>query len=1730
MSDIVVRGAREHNLDDVHLTLPRSRFICFTGVSGSGKSSFAFDTLYAEGQRRYVESLSSYARQFLCQLPKPNVDHISGLSPAISISQKTGGQNVRSTVGTITEISDYLRVLYARVAIGHCPHCGRKIEAQTRSQILDRIKVIPDNVSIQVLAPLVRNQKGRCNELITSLRKRGFRKVRVDGIFYSIDDVINLDRQARHSVDVVIDKLQNSATSYRRLTEAVDLALQLGKGQIIVLCETSVAKQQDSNIGNNEENNLVPNIYQNVENDLEKIFSFTAIQDSNDAENSLSSEVESPIIESTTSLEEEEENFLPIQNTELSQDIFKTSQSRRSKNSEKDVFDIPTESELYFSSDYACSHCGISFERPSPQLFSFNSAQGMCRHCQGIGVVHTFDPHLLIPDESKTFQQGCIVPVGSWEELGHWKQHIYLGVADALEKQYDLEKNSVLTTPWNRLSEGVKRALLWGTGELKISFYWYNNQVEHKWIGTFDGIIPKMLKQYRETNNKMQLTAMESYMNVIPCDYCHGQRLNDLARAFFLETKSNVPLFETKKSYSIAELNNLPISDLIEFFSELNLSEAGKIIAQSLVKEIKGRLSFLSNVGLNYLSLGRSAPTLSGGEMQRIRLAGQIGGGLVGVMYVLDEPSIGLHPRDNDRLIDTLFKLRDLGNSVLVVEHDEDTMFAADHLVDFGPGPGVHGGHVVASGSVASVLTEQTNNSLTAKYLVGEEKIEIPSERKKPDGRWLVVRGVTHHNLKDIDVKIPLGGIVCITGVSGSGKSSFVSDVLKEVLARELNHANGTPGAFRSIEGVEHLNKLISIDQSPIGRTPRSNPATYIKLFDEIRKLYSETPDARAKGFTPGRFSFNVSGGRCEACEGNGSSRMEMDFLADVWTTCPVCGGRRFNQETLAVKYKELSIDQVLELDVETALKHFENIPKIREKLQTLYDVGLGYMKLGQASPTLSGGEAQRVKLAKELVKKSSGKTMYLLDEPTTGLHFADVRLLLKVLRSFADAGNTVLIVEHNLDVIKTADWIIDLGPEGGEAGGRIVAEGTPEDIAKVTESRTGVALNEFLNRDRTALVRSIVKKQQDLDSKLSNEDEEGPIIINGACEHNLQNVSVEIPRNKITVCCGPSGSGKSSLAIDVAYAEGRRRYVESLSSYARQFLGQIQKPKVEKTIGISPSIAIEQKTTSRSPRSTVGTVTEIQDYLRIVFARLGVPYCPDCNVPIGTQSTDQIIARILLHNEGVRALITAPLKKNSSDDYINLWERLKSQGFVRVRVNGVTYTLDSPPELSKKSTANVEVVVDRITLKISDDEKTERSRRARIASSVETALEWGQGVVRLVIADNRKSEKDWPVYTMNQKLSCEKCGRAFEVLTPRHFSFNNPLGWCPHCEGLGVHSGANPHNFVRDPKLTLAEGAVSIWSEFESPLTTAMLRAFSRETGTPLDVSFDRLDSRFRRILFNGLNDRWIDVYERDMEIASNAHSANERAENSTDYDAKPGKVVFQYQYKGIYPASEEASRLAPYFRSRLEFQLDNQECPYCLGSRLRDDVVAVRFHDLTLDQICRTPLRELLVFFTDLELTPLEKQIAGDLIKEITARLQFLLDVGLDYLTLSRPAPSLSGGEAQRIRLAAQIGSGLVGVLYVLDEPTIGLHCRDNRRLIGAMKKLCALGNTLLVVEHDQEVIENADYILDFGPRAGRQGGEVVASGKAEQIKNDPNSVTGPYLAGKKSIPIPVNRRIIV
>ncbi len=1623
VSDIVVRGAREHNLRNVDVVLPRNHLICLTGVSGSGKSSLAFDTLYAEGQRRYVESLSSFARQFLGQMPKPDVDLIAGLSPSISISQKTAGQNPRSTVGTITEIYDYLRVLYARVGTAHCPQCHRELSAQSRDQIIDRISALPEGTRFLVLAPMVRGQKGEYRDLLGDLVRQGFARARVDGRVVQLGDNLRLDRQMRHDIEVVIDRLTAGERVRGRLAEAVELGLRVGGGTLIV-----AADEQSDQRGE------------------------TAAEPSTPARATRAA----PAVSSPW----------------------------------------PSPGDLRFSAQYACAECGLSFEPPSPQLFSFNSPQGMCPACSGLGEIYSFDPEHLIPEPSKSFQQGAIEPVGRWRDLGRWKRHIYHGVAETLERRYQLPPGAALETAWEDVDPRIRQGLLWGTGDEHITYTWRGGPSGHKWGGTWEGIIPRLHAQYTGTKSRPQRRMLEKYMRVIRCQQCSGERLNAQARA--VTVTSGNERFAACPERSLPGVCALPVVEAREFFAQLNLDETGQKIAAEAIREIRGRLGFLADVGLGYLTLGRTAPTLAGGEMQRIRLAGQIGCGLVGVLYILDEPSIGLHPRDNHRLLETLVRLRDQGNTVVVVEHDEDTMRAADHIVDFGPGPGVRGGRIVAHGSPQQVAANA--DSVTGKYLTGERRIAVPESRRPGNGQNLVVCGARHNNLKNINAEIPLGMLICITGVSGSGKSSLVGDILVEALRRDLNAGLGSPGDHDAIEGLDHLDKMIAIDQSPIGRTPRSNPATYIKVFDEIRRLFAQLPDAKKRGYSPGRFSFNVAGGRCEGCEGNGSNRLEMDFLADIWVTCPVCEGHRFNRETLQVRYKGKSIADVLEMDIQEALDHFRNIPKIADKLQTLHDVGLDYMKLGQPSPTLSGGEAQRVKLARELVKRSTGRTLYLLDEPTTGLHFADIDLLLRVLHGFVEAGNTVIVVEHNLEVVKTADWIIDLGPEGGEEGGRIVVSGTPEQVASHPGSHTGLALKPLLEQPSRRIAGGAERATTAAGAPRAAQpprkvQQAKAIKVRGARQHNLKDINVDIPRDKLTVCCGPSGSGKSSLAMDTIYAEGQRRYVESLSAYARQFVGQMPKPSVEHIEGLSPAIAIEQKNLGHTPRSTVGTVTEIYDYLRILMARLGTPHCPDCDVPVGTQTADEITAKVMERQPGTQLYLLAPVEVRVGERYEALWDDLRASGYLRVRVDGETHSLENPPTIDRRRNHQVEVIADRVTVR--------PDSRSRIAESVEASLSLGKGVLRVVEPRDDTAEPLWPVESHSQHYACEQCGRSFEPLSPHHFSFNSSLGWCPACQGLGMQTGTNPTALLRDPELSLAAGAVALWPRPESPLLKAMAAAFSRGTGVPADVPLNRLSARHRRLISHGTGEKWFAI------------------------EGRVGKGL-RFQYKGLYPALEEASRLSPALRGKLALFVDEVECSACAGSRLRDDSAAVRFRGRTIDDYCRMPLARLREELAAWKATDRERQIAGEVILEIRNRTQFLVDVGLEYLTLARTAPTLSGGEMQRIRLAAQVGSGLCGVLYVLDEPTIGLHPRDNRRLLDALHRLRDLGNTLLVVEHDREVVASADRLLDFGPHAGRQGGEVVASGTPRSVARRRASVTGPYLSGKKAVPVPTNRRM--
>ena len=1765
-ADIVIRGAREHNLQDVNLILPRNQLIVMTGVSGSGKSSLAFDTLYAEGQRRYVESLSSYARQFLGQMPKPDVDSITGLAPSISIQQKASGRNPRSTVGTITEIYDYLRVLFARVGTPTCYQCGRAITAQTREHILDRVLRLPDGTKFSVLAPLVQRQKGEFKDLFVDLLKRGFLRARVDGKLVQLTDDLQLDKQMKHTIDVVVDRLIAGKTPRARVAEAIETALNLAERRLVIARE---AQTGDSPALDSSE--LLSGISGT------KVAGKRGLR----AENSPG----------TTAKIKAKSKVAP-------RDLSPSGE----ENGDGGRFQAQTwDSSLdeLYSCDYACTHCGISYDQPSPQLFSFNSPQGMCQDCQGLGIRYDFATDRLVPDDSLTIQKGAIVVLGKLSSVGKWRKHILKGVARAIELDLELAEDSFFKTKWRDLPAEAKRLFLYGLGSRNITFAYRSGGGVWKRGGTYAGFIPELLDEYRKTRNPMRRVQLEKYMHETGCASCAGSRLNKQAGSYRITSKSSQVARDERRgvsrtaeasssnelkkgskrgaangdfeenpltlalspqgrgegtggdsaplALSLPEVCSLSTLAAWEFFGDLELTDAGHYIASEALKEIRGRLGFLLRCGLDYLTLDRTAPTLSGGETQRIRLAGQIGCGLVGVVYILDEPSIGLHPRDNVMLLDSLKDLRDQGNTVIVVEHDDETMKAADHIVDFGPGPGVRGGEVVVEGTVDDV--KNSERSLTGAFLSGRRSIEIPKVRRLGNGHAIEIHGASHHNLRDVTVHFPLGKFICVTGVSGSGKSSLVNDILWEVLNRDINKGVGKPGLYEKIVGLEHIDKAIDIDQSPIGRTPRSNPATYVKLFDLIRDLYTQLPESKMRGFKPGRFSFNVPGGRCEACEGNGANKLEMDFLADIWVTCPVCQGKRFNKETLDVHFKGKNINDVLDMDIQQALEHFKNHPKLMKSLQTLHDVGMDYIKLGQPSPTLSGGEAQRVKLAKELSKRSTGKTVYILDEPTTGLHFVDIEHLLRVLHGFVEAGNTVIVVEHNLDVIKTADWVIDLGPEGGSGGGRVLVEGTPEDVLACDESYTGQAMRLVpgLEPATTArrkkkgngkalppvtLAHSVSRWQTSVALKDSANGADTSIVVRGASQHNLQHLDLKIPRDQMSVFCGPSGSGKSSLAMDTLYAEGQRRYVESLSSYARQFLGQMPKPRVEHIHGLQPSIAIEQKTVGNTPRSTVGTVTEIYDYLRILFARLGSQYCPDCNCPVQSQTVDDVIDRLMQMSDGpngaadrkktdvdtqsIRLLILAPQDVTVGQQYAKLWERLGEQGFRRVRIDGATYTLEDVPEIDRKRKHNVEIVVDRVTVS--------RTGRSRLAESVELAFDLGKGFIRVAVVDDARDEKKWKVLPFSLFRACEQCGRSFEELAPHNFSFNGPLGWCDSCEGIGIQQGTNLGALISDQTRSLSQGAVSAWPDpIKSPLFRRMLAAMASECDIPLNVPFSQMDPAHQRAVLYGTGDRWITLLPAAGEAASTSKGKAKAAAASA---IAPGTLRFQY--KGLYPAIEQAASLSYDFRIKLYGLVGEVPCSTCNGSRLREDASAVRLAGKTLKQLCDLPLREALGFLSELKMSPSQKKIAGDLLGEATSRLRFLVDVGLHYLTLARTLPTLSGGETQRIRLAGQIGRALTGVLYVLDEPTIGLHPSDNGRLLSALVKLRDLGNTIVMVEHDREVLQAADRLYDFGPGAGRFGGTITAQGTPREIKKSELSLTGKFLSGREEIVIPAERRM--
>jgi excinuclease ABC subunit A len=1571
-AQVVVKGAREHNLKGVDVSFPRDSLTTFTGVSGSGKSSLAYHTIYQEGQRRFLESLSSYARQFLGRMEKPKVEAIDGLSPTVSIDQKSVGASPRSTVGTQTEVLDFLRLLFARLGTPACPECGAPIEDWSVDRIAAAVLEQFAGEPALLLAPVIRERKGEYRAELAGFRARGFVRARIDGEVRRLDEEIRLARYEYHTIELVVDRLRVDVGQAPRLREGIEQALGLGDGIVVVAADAH---------------------------------------------------------------------------------------------------------ERLFSTQRACPNGHGAIPEIEPRLFSFNSPVGACPVCEGLGEQKRIRAELLVRDPSLSIRDGALH--GFTKDGRIVYSRIGLPQLEQVAKAHGFD----LDTPWRQLDAKSRRVVMHGSGSKEFDFRWQRDGERFSSEGVDRRSFPGLVPHLESIGDPGWARHLDRFRATSPCNACGGTRLGPAGRSVRLA------------GVTLPEVAARTVADARAWCGGLELRGNAAKIGHDVLREIEQRLRFLQEVGLEYLTLDRRADTLSGGEAQRIRLAAQVGAGLRGILYVLDEPSIGLHPRDQDRLLATLHALRDRGNTVCVVEHDEATIRSSDFVVDVGPGAGVHGGELVVAGPPAAVAKHP--RSLTGRYLRGTERIPVPARRRDDDRGALVVRGARHHNLQGIDVAFPLGRFVAVTGVSGSGKSTLVDVILKRALRRTLHDAHDVPGAHDRIDGIELVDKIVEIDQAPIGRTPRSNPATYTGVWDHVRELFAMLPESRLREYTRSRFSFNVPGGRCEGCEGAGVTQLEMQFLAPVEVVCDDCGGRRFNPETLEIRFKEHDVSQVLGLTIEEARALFAALPKIERGLKALCDVGLGYLQLGQPSTTLSGGEAQRVKLATELQRPATGRTVYVLDEPTTGLHFADVHRLVDCLQRLVDGGNTVLVIEHSLDVIRCADWIVDLGPEGGAGGGRVVATGTPEQVAGIAASHTGRALAGAMGGRPGRAARTPAR-----------EPAPDRIEIVGARKNNLRGVDASLPLDKLTVVTGPSGSGKSSLVFDTLFGEGQRRFLESLSTYARRFLGRLDRAPVERIDGLGPAIAIDQKAAPRSPRSTVATATEIQDYLRLLWARIGRPHCPTHGQELTLHPPSRIARELARDHPGARGHLLAPLRipagifadarrrREYLRDEAEAWRK---DGFVRALVDGVEHRLDAelPDPLHPNS---VDLVIDRTRL---DD-------RARIVDAVAQAEQRSGGLVAVQVEHGPRL-----LYTTDR--SCPQCGFAVPHQPhPRWFSFNHHSGACTTCAGLGVQVACAPELLVDTPDRPPFGGAITHRGAAFTFLTRAggwyetVARAVAEQRGFDLDQPFRKLPRAAQQVLLHGTGD---ELYE----ITFRRRDSNSKR-----------KYRMRVPWKGLCTQIEEWYRSPTQESGDEKFAavMRNLPCPACDGDRLQPGQRHVRVGPWTLPAFNRLTVAAAAAAFEALKLPATEAKIAAEIRKEIRARLGFLLSVGLGYLTLDRSAATLSGGEAQRIRLATQLGNRLVGVLYVLDEPTVGLHPRDTERLLATLFELRDLGNTVVAVEHDEAVIRAADHVLDLGPGAGHHGGTIVASGTPAEVART-DSPTGRWLRGERRIPQPEQRR---
>ncbi|WP_442593064.1 excinuclease ABC subunit UvrA [Parapusillimonas sp. JC17] len=1531
-SNIRIFGARQNNLKNLDVSIDTGKLLVITGVSGSGKSSLAFDTLYAEGQRRYVETFSPYARQFLDRMDKPQVDRIEGILPAIAIDQVNPVRNSRSTVGTMTELNDHLKLLFARLGHLHCRCCGRRVQRDNAQSIAQQLATLAQDGDprLVITFPIAIPSNYTEEEVRGFLEQQGYTRVHHEETRTHTPTPhagkTKKKQQAKSEtlrvLHVVQDRFRYGSAEPERVMEALDTALRQGDGHIAI-----------------------------------------------------------------HAMPESEESG-------------------------------KQETVWRFSNRLHCAHCNIEYSTPLPSTFSFNSPLGACESCRGFGRVMGIDYGLVVPDEKKTLRGGAVKPwqTASYKEC-QTEMEQYAGAADVR-----------LDTPWDQLDDREKGWVVGGTPDWKggpsaWKTQWYGAQRFFDWLES---------RAY-----KMHVRVLLSkYRSYTPCPACGGSRLKPDATLWRLgntahnETENGYPRFrpvhadwsreqlDALPGLSIHDLMRLPIERVRDYFLEISFGGAMDAAIDLLLNEVRSRLKFLCDVGLGYLSLDRQSRTLSGGEVQRINLTTALGTSLVNTLFVLDEPSIGLHPRDMHRVVEIMHRLRANGNTLVVVEHDPQVMVAADRILDMGPGPGERGGRVVFDGTPDALRAAGT---LTGNYLGGRLKVEAPRPMPVADNTpKLLLEGVRANNLKNVSISIPLGRLVCVTGVSGSGKSTLIQDVLYPAMLKRQGKPTEAPGEHDRLLGAEQVADVVLVDQTPIGKTARSNPASYVGAFDAIRKLFAQAPLARERGYTTGTFSFNTGDGRCPTCGGTGFEHVEMQFLSDVYLRCPDCDGKRFRPEILEVKVEHLgksaSIDQVLEMTVNEALEFFSGLRDVQWGLAPLADVGLEYLRLGQPVPTLSGGEAQRLKLAGHLAAAarsgiSSARvakkgSLFLFDEPTTGLHFDDVARLMRAFRKLLGAGHSLLIIEHNLDVIRAADWLIDLGPEGGDAGGQVVGVGTPEQLMANPESHTGMALAEYTSaivyEEKSQQARQLAEPAADYQAAGAAQHN---IEILNAREHNLKGINVSIPRDTFTVITGVSGSGKSTLAFDILFNEGQRRYLESLNAYARAIVQPAGKPDVDAIYGIPPTVAIEQRTSRGGRKSTVATMTEIHHFLRLLYVKLGTQMCPDCKVAVEPQKPEQIVAQIMREYKGRHIGILAPLVTARKGYYTDLAKWAAGKGHTHLRVDGDFIPVSPWPRLDRYKEHTIELPI--------ADMVVDPGAEAGLRSAVSTALEHGQGSMSVLIdltPDNAQTlaeRRDGGLANgsatqrhFSVKRACPSCGTSFPEPDPRMFSYNSKHGWCHSCFGTGLQLTGF------DAEQTGEETAWNAW-------------------------------------------------------------------------------------YEG-----------------------STEPCASCHGERLNPVSRAFRWREKSIAELASMPVSDARSFFTGLVMPGREGEIARDILTEIRGRLNFMQEVGLGYLALDRAAPTLSGGEAQRIRLAAQLGSNLQGVCYVLDEPTIGLHARDNQILLNALASLEGNGNTLVVVEHDEDTIRRASHIIDVGPGAGIRGGMIVAQGTAQEVMENPASVTGRYL----------------